>query len=181
MISKKFQTLALGATLALSSAFAAPAMAGTDSAICLPADKAKIVLTKDSGVKIADFTKSSAGCLQKYANGMSRTQLLLVADGDFQAWRDVNIEAAKQLRQEGKPTNVFFTGVTDGDDQTADTIIWANGVKRSISPLILKEGYSVPMIVHAQNTYINEVKIDAESTWNKYLKRPEQTASLALK
>lgn len=179
MISKKFQTLALGATLALTTAFSTPALAGNNNAVCSPADKAKITISKDSGVKIVDFTKSSTACLEKYASKVSHTQLLLVADGDYKAWRDVNIEAAKQLRQEGKPTNVFFTGETDGKDNTADTIIWANGVKRDSSPLVLKKGYSVPMIVHAQDTYVDEVKTDAQFAWNKYLKRPEHTASLA--
>ncbi len=177
MISKKFGTYAIGAVLALSSAFATPAMAGAE---CTAADKANIVKSKIGDMRIGDFTKSSTACLEYFAAKMSHTNLLLVADGDFQAWRDVNVEAAKQLRQEGKPTNVFFTGETDGNNRTADTMIWANGVKRESVPVVLKEGYSVPMMAHAQQTFVDMVKTDGQSTWNKYLKRPEQTASLAL-
>lgn len=173
MISKQFGKIAAGA-LALNMAFAVPAMAGAE---CLAADKAKITISKDEGVKIADFTKSSAACLQKYASGMSNTQLLLVADGDFKAWKDININVAKKLRSEGIPTNVFFTGATDGDDTTAETVAWGNGVSRRHATMSVGDDYNINEMAVAPDkalSYIHEVGYDV---WNTYLKR---TPDLAL-
>jgi len=152
-------------------------MANRDNAVCTPADKAKISIAKEGDVKIVDFTKSSTACLETYANKVSRTQLLLVADGDYQAWRNVNIETAKQLRQEGKPTNVFFTGETDGKDNTAMTVLWANGVERGFHPVKMKNGSKIFEIAAIQDVAISSLKTEAQSVWNKYLKRPEYTDS----
>ncbi len=176
MISKKFTGLAVGTALALSSAFT-PAMAGAE---CTADDKAKIVKSRDGDIRIGDFTKSSTACLEYFAGKMSHTNLLLVADGDFQAWRDVNVEAAKQLRQEGKPTNVFFTGATDGDSTTAMTVAWGNGVERGFLPVKMKNGTKIFELAAAPDRAIELVKSKGKSVWDQYLKRPEKTASLAL-
>jgi len=170
MISKKFGTLAAGA-FALSMAFTAPAMAG-NTAECTKADKAKITQSRDSGVRIVDFTKSSTACLEYFASGVSHKELLLVADGDFKAWKDINIDVAKKLRSEGIPTNVFFTGVTDGDDTTAMTVAWGNGVEREVAPMKINGGQTVHHMAYAPDKAVNLVHEVGTSVWNKYLKRP---------
>ncbi|MCU7846958.1 MAG: hypothetical protein KZQ89_02965 [Candidatus Thiodiazotropha sp. (ex Lucinoma kastoroae)] len=177
MISKKFTTLAVGATLALSSAFATPAMAGAD---CTAADKANITQSKDSGVRIVDFTKSSTACLEYFADKLSRTKLLLVADGDYRAWRDINVDVAKRLRSEGIPTNVFFTGATDGDNTTAMTVAWGNGVERGVASVSIGGGHTINEIAAAPDKAASYVHEKGTKVWNEFLKRPEHTASLAL-
>ncbi|MBV1928400.1 MAG: hypothetical protein KUG81_02695 [Gammaproteobacteria bacterium] len=178
MISNKFTTLAVGAALVLSSAFT-PAMAGNNSAECTKADKAKIEISIDQGVKIADFTKSSTACLEYFAYKFSQTDLLLVADGDFQAWKNINVDVAKRLRGEGIPTNVFFTGATDGDDTTAMTIAWGNGVERRAAPVKINGGHVINEMAAAPDKAANFVHEVGSDVWNTYLKRPKQTANLA--
>jgi len=178
MISKKFGTYAIGAVMALSTAFSAPAMAG-NTAECTKADKAKITIAKDSGVRIVDFTKSSTACLEKYASKVSGAELLLVADGDFKAWKDINIDVAKKLRSEGIPTNVFFTGATDGDDTTAMTVAWGNGVEREVAPMSIGGGHTINEMAVAPDKALSFIHEVGTSVWNTYLKRPEKIAALA--
>ncbi len=173
MISRKFGQIATAGALALSVAFATPAMAGAE---CTAADKAQITQSKDSGVRIVDFTKSSTACLEYFAGKISHTNLLLVADGDYRAWRDINVDVAKRLRSEGIPTNVFFTGETDGDNTTAMTVAWGNGVERDFAPVSIGGGHTINEIAAAPDKAANFVHEVGTDVWNKYLKRPGQTA-----
>jgi aconitase B len=169
MINKSFKNFAVGAALVLTTAFAAPAMAGAE---CTAADKAKIIKSKVGEMRIGDFSKSSTDCLEHFANGLSRTDLVLVAESNSKAWRDLTVEAAKRLEDDGKQVHVFFTNDTDGLNTTANTAIWANGVERGFVPVKIGAPYIIDDIVAAPDKPISMMYKKGAEVWDRFLKVP---------
>lgn len=170
MISKKFTPLAVGAALVLSSAFVTPAMAGAE---CTAADKAQVTQIKGQGARIMDFTNSSVACLDDFASGASHKYLTLVAKSNSQAWRDATVTAAKKLGSEGALVMVAYANDEDGLNTTAETVAWANGVKRSQATISIGGGMNIDHIAHAPDKAVSYIHEKGSMVWDEYLKVPD--------
>ena len=170
-ISKTFKKMALGLALTTSMmGVAAPAMADNH---CTAEE---IKLTKPvsgHGIRVFDFSKAPEHCIDDFAGGTSGTYLTLVAESNSSAFRNATIDAARQLQSEGMRVQVVFGNDMDGLNTTAQTMAWANGVKRRVAPISIGGGFDIDHIDAApQKTidFIYEVGLD---TWNTFLKVPE--------
>ena len=137
---------------------------------CAPSDKALVKQVKGLGVRVMDFSASSVACLEDFAGKVSKRDMLLVAESGSIAWRGATVEAAKRLQNEGILVAVVYAKDTDDSNKTADTIIWANGVKRDIVPVKIGGQYIIDDIVAAPDVVINMMYDAGSSIWNEYLK-----------
>ncbi len=67
-----------------------------------------------------------------------------------------------------------MTRADDDDNTTANTVFWANGVKRDIEPAKMLNGTKIFELAAAPDSAISSVKEIGELVWNTYLKRPEK-------
>ena len=141
--------------------------------VCKPEDKAQIVPIKNLGVKTYDFTNSSRGCLEHYASGISKGRLVYVAESGSTAWKNATVEAAKIDEAEGIRTAVMFAPDRDGDPKTAETYVWAMGNELTMAPRVVKDGFTVDMIVAVDGgDSMNEIHDKGHAIYNKYLAVP---------
>lgn len=108
MISKKFGTLALGATLALSSAFATPAMAG-----------------KDFFKK--DCTAETTTVCQLASEDLSADKLTFLVHGGNRNLQMAAYRVAQRLDDEGVPVAFLLAPDRDGLPQTMHVDFYGKG------------------------------------------------------
>ncbi len=173
-LSNNFKNFAIGASMtAAMLGAAAPAMADNH---CTADEKNLIAPVKDKGVKVLDFSKTSEGCLEYIVEGASNKYLTLVAESNSNAFRNATVTAAKQLQSAGMRVLVVYGNDKDGLDTTAQTTIWANGVRRDSAPMSIGGGFTMDHIDAAPQKVIDFIYEVGSETWNTYLKVPEPQA-----
>lgn len=172
-VKELFKKTAIGLSLsAAMMSVALPAMAGAND--CAPEDKAKITRVEHPSLRVLDFTKSSEACLKDFATKVSGKYLTLVSESDSNAWHEATVETARKLQDEGKLVAVAYANDTDGRDDTANTMLWANGVERGAVPLVFKNGWSMdhigPVELPFAQKAIAMMYEEGVNVWNTYLK-----------
>lgn len=111
MISKKFQTLALGATLALTTAFSTPAMAG-----------------KDFFKK--DLREETTKVVELVGSSLSKDKLTFVVHGGNKKLMNAAFRTAMRLDDEGIPVAFLLAPDRDGLPQTMHIDFYGKGGTR---------------------------------------------------
>lgn len=173
-LSNNFKNFAIGASMtAAMLGAAAPAMADNH---CTAEDKAAIAPVKGHGMRVIDFSNTSESCLKYFAEGTSHKYLTLVAESNSKAFRDATVVAGKKLQSEGMDVQFVYGNDQDGLDTTAQTTIWANGVRRDSAPISIGGIFKIDHIDAAPQKVIDFIHEVGSEVWNTYLKVPEPQA-----
>ena len=152
---------------------AAPAMADNH---CSAEEKKLAQVVRGHGMRVIDFSKAPEHCLNDFAGKSSNKYLTLVAESNSKAFRDATVVAGKKLQSEGMDVQVVYGNDQDGLDTTAQTTIWANGVRRDSAPISVGGIFKIDHIDAAPEKVIDFIYEVGSETWNTYLKVPEPQA-----